>query len=98
MGEYMDEYTKVKGMLSVGIEQLVAYIYSITFGEMDQDELQDAVERGTKLIENISELIVSIAQHDAIAYRLLANDGIEHKFYIKVEISGKDSLAWSIPA
>ncbi|MGC8648943.1 MAG: hypothetical protein ACP5UN_01850 [Candidatus Micrarchaeia archaeon] len=91
------ESDKIKVMLSVGIGQLVAYIYSITFGEMTQEELQNAAERGIKLIDVISEIIISMVQYDAFAYKLSTKDCIERKFRTNIEISGNNSLAWSIP-
>ncbi|MGC8648711.1 MAG: hypothetical protein ACP5UN_00620 [Candidatus Micrarchaeia archaeon] len=94
----LDKMEKIEGMLSVGIEQLVAYIYSITLGEMTQEELQNAAERATKLTETIGEIIVSMVQYDALAYRLLTKDYIERKFRINIEIGGNGSLTWSIPA
>jgi hypothetical protein len=99
IGEKMetDEIERMEGMLSVGIGQLVAYIYGITLGEMTQEELQNAVERATKLVEVINEIIVSIVQYDALAYRLSIKDHIERKFRINIETGGIDSLTWSIP-
>ncbi|MGC8694652.1 MAG: hypothetical protein ACP5RI_03500, partial [Candidatus Micrarchaeia archaeon] len=65
--------------------------------EMDQDEYEEAVARGTALVETLKEIVSGIVQFDALAFKIFHDGSIDRKFQINVKISGSDSTTWSIP-
>ncbi|MCL5433405.1 MAG: hypothetical protein M1538_00295 [Candidatus Marsarchaeota archaeon] len=93
------ENGKPKGLdeiLAIDFAQIVAKIYGTILEEMDQEVIENAVARGTELVETLYAIILSIVQYDALAFKILYSEGIDCNLKIDVKISGSDSTDWSL--
>ncbi|MCL5433421.1 MAG: hypothetical protein M1538_00375 [Candidatus Marsarchaeota archaeon] len=85
-------------ILAMDFAQIVAKIYGTILEEMDQEVRENAVVRGTELVETLYAIVLSIVQYDALAFKILHSEGIDREFKVNVKISGSDSTDWSLPS